>query len=51
MIKNGKFSENINKKVISSEIFKLFVEDILNGKINNNKIEKYIKKSIILKKM
>ena len=25
-------------------MFKVFVEDILNGKINNNKIEKYIKK-------
>ena len=39
------------KKAISSEIFKVFVEDILNGKINDNKIEKYIKKSIILKKI
>ena len=28
------------------EIFKVFVENILNGKINDNKIEKYIKKKI-----
>ena len=45
IIKNGEFTETINKKVISSETFKVFVEDILNGKINDNKIEKYIKKS------
>ena len=44
IIKNGKFTETINKKVISSEMFKVFVEDILNGKINDNKIEKYMKK-------
>ena len=36
MIKNGEFTETINKKAI----FKVFVEDILNGKINDNKIEK-----------
>ena len=39
--------ENLLKLLIntnSSEIFKVFVEDILNGKINNNKIEKYINK-------
>ena len=53
IIKNREFAETINKKVISSEIFKVFVEDILNGKINDNKIERkrYIKKSIILKKI
>ena len=44
IIKNGEFTETIIKKVMSSEIFKVFVEDILNGKINDNKIEKYIKK-------
>ena len=44
IIKNGEFTETIDKKVVSSEIFKVFVEDILNGKINDNKIEKYIKK-------
>ena len=39
---NGEFTETANKKVISSKIFKDFVEDILNGKINNNnKKEKY----------
>ena len=44
IIKNGKFNETVNKKVISSNIFKDFVEDILNGKINNNnKKEKYKK--------
>ena len=26
------------------EIFKVFMEDILNGKINDNKIEKYVRK-------
>ena len=31
------------KKVISSKIFKDFVEDILNGKIKNSKKEKYTK--------
>ena len=36
IIKNGEFTETANKKVISSKIFKDFVEDILNGKINNN---------------
>ena len=51
IIKNGEFSEKIGKKYISSMLFKDFLEDILNGKINDNKIEKYIKKSIILKKI
>ena len=45
IIKNGESSEKINKKVISSEIFKAFMDDILNGKINDNKIEKYVKKN------
>ena len=44
IIKNGEFSKKTGKKSISSEIIKVFVEDILNGKINDNKIEKYIKK-------
>ena len=44
IIKNEKFTETVNKKVISSKIFRDFVEDILNGKINNNnKKEKYKK--------
>ena len=44
-IKNGKFTETANKKVISSKIFKDFVEDILNEKINNNnEKEKYKKR-------
>ena len=33
IIKNGEFTETVNKKVISSKIFKDFVEDILNGNI------------------
>ena len=42
IIKNGEFTITANKKIISSKIFKKFVEDILNGKIdNNNKKEKY----------
>ena len=48
IIKNGEFSEKIAKKSISSIYFKLFkdfLEDILNGKINDNKIEKYVKKN------
>ena len=45
IIKNGESSEKINKKVISSEIFQAFMDDILNGKINDNKIEKYVKKN------
>ena len=44
IIKNGKFSEKIGKKSISSKLFKDFLEDLLNGKINDNKIENYIKK-------
>ena len=34
----------IIKKSISSNLFKDFLENILNGKINNNKIENYIRK-------
>ena len=39
--------ENLVKRLeksVSSKLFKGFLEDILNGKINDNKIEKYIKK-------
>ena len=43
-IKDGEFTTTFNKKVISSKIFKDFVEDTLNGKIHNsNKKEKYTK--------
>ena len=39
------FTETVNKKVISSKIFKDFIEDILSGKIkNNNKKEVYKKR-------
>ena len=34
----------IKKKSISSKLFKKFLEDILNGKIKDNKIENYIRK-------
>ena len=45
IIKNGEFPITANKKVISSKIFKKFVEDILNGKIDNyNKKEEYKKR-------
>ena len=43
--------KKIEKKSISSKLFKDFLEDILNGKIDDNKIENYIKKSMILKKI
>ena len=36
--------KRLGKKSISSKLFKDFLEDILNGKINDNKIEKYINK-------
>ena len=32
------------KKLFHQRILKFFVENILNGKVNDNKIEKYIKK-------
>ena len=34
----------IKKISISSKLFKNFLEDILNGKIKDNKIENYIRK-------
>ena len=44
--------KRLKKKSILSKLFKDFLEVILNGKINDNKIENYIKKkSIILKKI
>ena len=45
IIKNGEFTETVNKKVISSKIFKDFAEDVLNGNFkNNNKNEIYKKR-------
>ena len=44
VIKNGEFSEKFLKKSISSKAFKDVLEDILNGKINDNEIENYIEK-------
>ena len=43
IIKNGQFSETINKKVILSNIFKHFLENILSGNIKDNEAEDYIK--------
>ena len=44
--------ETVNNKVISLKIFKNFMEDIVNGIINNNNIKKnMIKFLIILKKI
>ena len=34
----------ILKKSVSSKLFKDFLKDVLNGKIKDNKIEKYIRK-------
>ena len=50
IIKEEEFTGTVNKKVISSKIFKDFIEDILTGKINNNnKKEIYKKDSMVLK--
>ena len=43
IIKNGEFSETINKKVISSNIFKKFLENILSENIKDNEAKDYIK--------
>ena len=43
IIKNGEFIENINKKNISSYEFKKVIENILNGKVDDNKMIKKIK--------
>ena len=43
IIKNGEFSEKINKKNISSYEFKTFIENILKGKVNDNKMIEKIK--------
>ena len=40
IIKNGEFSENINKKNISSYEFKKIMENILNWKVDDNKMIK-----------
>ena len=45
IIKEEEFTGTVNKKVISSKIFKDFIEDILSRNINdNNKKEIYKKK-------
>ena len=50
IIKEEEFTRTVNKKVISSKIFKDFIEDILSGNINdNNKKEIYKKGSMVLK--
>ena len=43
IIQNGEFSENINKKSISSYEFKKIMENILNGKVDDNTMIKKIK--------
>ena len=43
IIKNGEFSKKINKKNISSYEFKKFMENILKGKVNDNKMIEEIK--------
>ena len=43
IIKNGEISEKINKKNISSYEFKKFMENILNEKVNGDKMIKKIK--------
>ena len=43
IIKNGEFSENINKKNISSYEFKKNIENILNGKVDDKKMINKIK--------
>ena len=37
IIKEKEFTETVNKKVISSKIFKNLIEDILSGKIKKRK--------------
>ena len=45
IIKEEEFTGTVNKKAISSKIFKYFIEDILSGEINNsNKKEIYKKR-------
>ena len=40
IIKEEEFTGTVNKKVISSKIFKDFIEDILSGNITDNNNEK-----------
>ena len=46
IIKEEEFTVTVNKKVISSKIFKDFIEDILSGKINNNNKKEIYKKKL-----
>ena len=46
IIKEEEFTGTVNKKVISSKIFKDFIEDILSGKINNNNKKEIYKKRL-----
>ena len=46
IIKEEEFTKTINKKVISSKIFKDFIEDMLSGKINNNNKKEIYKKRL-----
>ena len=46
IIKNGEFSENINKKNVSLYDLKKIMENILNGKVDNNKMIKKNKNNL-----
>ena len=46
IIKEKEFTGTFNKKVISSKIFKDFIEDILSGEINNNNKNEIYKKRL-----
>ena len=46
IIKKGKFTGTVNKKVISSKVLKDFAEDILIGNIKNNNAEEKYKEKI-----
>ena len=46
IISEEEFTGTVNKKVISSKIFKDFIEDILSGNINNNNKKEIYKKRL-----
>ena len=51
IIKEEEFTGTVNKKIISSKIFKDFIEDILSGEINNNNKKAIYKKDSMVLKM
>ena len=46
IIKEEEFTGTVNKKIISSKIFKDFTEDMLSGEINNNSKKEIYKKRL-----